>query len=282
MRSVAYMEYQSDYFEVEGAGTHGALAPFRTVCDYPSTKGCRGSGLVPRTRRVGLTPNESKEIVNKYSKSAPRDQAVAVLTALAFQRSVSDDPYINGTIVEPLLFFKDADTLEVSLHHPHEMGLDDPEMGLESFKCEPCGSEKDRCYILGECANTYGMKIFFDPAKVTTEENRLLMPPNAAAPGVAAPVQYVYYQEAFTIFVHTIPPSAMFQPSLSWREGLKHDRLTVGLALDEARLVTTYDDMTESSTRKEVHSGQWIGASSFTNIVLPEGPSTYILVTKRL
>lgn len=60
MRSVAYMEYQADYFEVEGAGTHGALAPFRTVCDRPTTKGCRGSGFVSRTRRVGLTPNESK------------------------------------------------------------------------------------------------------------------------------------------------------------------------------------------------------------------------------
>ena len=126
MRSVTHMEYQSDCFEVEGAGTHGALAPFRTACDFPTAKGRRGSGLVSRTGRLGLTPNESKEIVNKYSKSAPRDQAVAVLTALAFQRSVSDDPYINGTIAEPLLLFKEADTLEVSLYHPHEMGLDDP------------------------------------------------------------------------------------------------------------------------------------------------------------
>ena len=84
-------------------------------------------------------------------------------------------------------------------------------------------------------------------------------------------VQYVNYQEAFIIFVHGIPRSAMFQPSLSWKEVLKPAKLTVGLTLDEARLVTTYDDMTESSSRKEVHSGQWIGASSFTNIVLPEG-----------
>ena len=35
-------------------------------------------------------------------------------------------------MAEPLLLFKDIDTLEVSLYHPHEMGLDDPEMGLES------------------------------------------------------------------------------------------------------------------------------------------------------
>ena len=154
---------------------------------------------------------------------------------MAFQRFVSDDThtyiYINGTIAEPLLLCKDADTLEVSLYHPHEMGLDDPEMGLESFKCEPCGSEKDRCYIIGECANTYGMKMFFDPAKVTTQENQLLMPPHAAAPSVAAPVQYVYYQEAFTIFMHEIRSSAVFQRSLSWKEVSKPDRLTVGLTL---------------------------------------------------
>lgn len=180
-----------------------------------------------------------------------------------------------------MLLFKDADTLEVSLYHPHEMGLDDAEMGLESFKCEPCGSEKDRCYIIGECPNTYGMKMFFDPAKVTTGKNRLLMPPNAA-PGVAAPVQYVYYEEAFIIFVHTIPRSAMFKRSLSWKEVLRPGRLTVGPTLDEARLVTTYDDMTESSSRKEVHSGQWIGASTFTNIVFLKGLSTYDLVTERL
>ena len=111
------------------------------------------------------------------------------------------------------MLFKDFDSLEVALYHPPEMGKDDTEVAtkpLESYKCEPLGSDKDGCYVMGECANTYGMKVYFDPAAVTTEENRLLMPPIAAAPGVAAPVQYVYYQEAFTIFVHTLPRLAMF------------------------------------------------------------------------
>ena len=118
---------------------------------------------------------------------------------------------------------------------------------------------------MGECANTYGMKIFFDPAKVATEENRLLMPPNAAAPGVAAPVQYIYYQEAFTIFVHSIPRTGMFLPTLSWKGVLRPIRLTVGFAIEEPKLVTTNDDLSMESSGRDVHSGKWLGASAFAN-----------------
>ena len=105
MRALSYMEYQSDYFEVEGAGWHGTLESFRTACDYPTTKNGRGRDRA--VSRSGQTPNQ---ILKTISESAPRDQAVAVLKALAIQRSVSDDPYMNGSISEPLLLFKDFNT----------------------------------------------------------------------------------------------------------------------------------------------------------------------------
>ena len=44
MQVASYMEFQSDYFEVDGAGWHGTLASFRTACDYPTTRYGRGSG----------------------------------------------------------------------------------------------------------------------------------------------------------------------------------------------------------------------------------------------
>ena len=191
---------------------HGTLESFRTACDYPTTKYGRGSGcVVPRS---GQTPNE---ILNTISESAPRDQALAVIKVLAIQRCVSDDPYVNGTITEPLLLFKDSSTLEVTLYRPPLMTLEESEMKcehLEARRSEPCGTDKDgSSSIFGDSPNTYGMMLFSGVAKQRPYvysrllQERRLTPGKAAALGVAAPVKFIYYQEAFTIFVHSIPRS---------------------------------------------------------------------------
>lgn len=57
----------------------------------------------------------------------------------------------------------------------------------------------------------------------------------------------------------------MFLPTLSWKDVLKPSRLTVGFVIDEPRLVTTNDDLSMEYARQDVHSGNWVGASAFTN-----------------
>ena len=89
-----------------------------------------------------------------------------MLTALAFQRSISDDPYVNGKISEPLLLFKNFNSLEVELFRPPVVKIEDSEIGctLEACVSEPCGTDKDGSALFGDCPNTYGMMLFSDLA----------------------------------------------------------------------------------------------------------------------
>ena len=69
---------------------------------------------------------------------------------------------MNGSISEPLLLFKDFNTLEAALYHPPRMAKGEIEAvtkPLESYKYELLGSDKDRCYVMGECANTWNEDI---------------------------------------------------------------------------------------------------------------------------
>ena len=85
------------------------------------------------------------------------------------QRSIADDPYKNGTIFTEPLLLVGHNTLEVTLHRPPTMKLDESEIKcehLEAYRSEPYGTDMDRSSsIFGDSPNTYGMPLFSDVAK---------------------------------------------------------------------------------------------------------------------